>query len=210
MKPARFVRELRGLSFEDAFNPYSNRCPVYDKEDAPERRSRILLSLLKATLDQDVDAVWVGRDLGHRGGRRTGLSLTDDVHFRMHLKRWGLSFKRPTKPPVVAEQTAGIVWRILSQIETSVFLWNVFPLHPHKPDNPFSNRPHNSVERNAGEELLSELIRMINPRRLIAIGNDAFDTAHRLSSRQKVFKVRHPSYGGQTQFLREVQELFLP
>ena len=159
MKPARFVRELRGLSFEDAFNPYSNRCPVYDKEDAPERRSRILLSLLKATLDQDVDAVWVGRDLGHRGGRRTGLSLTDDVHFRMHLKRWGLSFKRPTKPPVVAEQTAGIVWRLLSQIETSVFLWNVFPLHPHKPDNPFSNRPHNSVERNAGEELLSELIR---------------------------------------------------
>ena len=192
MKPARFVRELRGLSFEDAFNPYSNRCTVYDKEDAPERRSRILLSLLKATLDQDVDAVWVGRDLGHRGGRRTGLSFTDDVHFRMHLKRWGLSFKRPTKPPVVAEQTAGIVWHILSQIETSVFLWNVFPLHPHKPDNPFSNRRHNSVERNAGEELLSELIRLIEPRRLIAIGNDASDTAHRLSSRQEVFKVRQP------------------
>ena len=210
MKPARFVRELRGLSFEDAFNPYSNRCPVYDKEDAPKRRSRILQSLLKATLDQDVDAVWVGRDLGYRGGRRTGLSFTDDVHFRMHLKRWGLSFKRPTKPPVVAEQTAGIVWRILSQIEMSVFLWNVFPLHPHKPDNPFSNRPHNSVERKAGEELLSELIRSIKPRRLIAIGNDAFDTVHRLSSRRNVFKVRHPSYGGQTQFLSEVQDLFLP
>lgn len=209
MKPARFVRELRGLDFEDAFNPYSNRCPVYDKKDAPECRSRILLSLLKATLDQDVDAVWIGRDLGHRGGRRTGLSFTDDVHFRMHLKRWGLSFKRPTKPPVVAEQTAGVVWHILSQIEAAVFLWNVFPLHPHEPDNAFSNRRHNSVERNAGEELLSELIRLIKPRRLIAIGNDASNTAHRLSSRQKVFKVRHPSHGGQAQFLREVQELYL-
>ena len=210
MKTARFVRELRELSFEDAFNPYSDRCSVYDKEDAPERRSRILLSLLKATLDQDVDAVWVGRDLGHRGGRRTGLSFTDDVHFRMHLKRWGLSFKRPTKPPIVAEQTAGVVWRILSQIEVPVFLWNVFPLHPHKPDNPFSNRPHKSVERKAGEELLSELIRLIKPRRLIAIGNDAFDSAHRLSIRQRVFKVRHPSYGGQKQFRSEIQKLFLP
>ena len=67
----------------------------------------------------------------------------------------------------------------------------------------------NSVERNAGEELLSELIRLIEPRRLIAIGNNASDTAHRLSSRQEVFKVRHPSFGGQAQFLREVQELYL-
>ena len=209
MNPAHFMRELRGLSFENAFNPYSTRCAVYDKDDAPDRRSRVLLSLLNATFDQDVDAVWLGRDLGHRGGRRTGLAFTDDVHFRMHLKRWGLSFKRPTKPPAVAEQTAGIVWRSLSRIEEPVFLWNVFPLHPHKPDNPFSNRRHNSVERKAGEAVLSELIRLIKPRRLIAIGNDAFDTAHRLSSRQEVFKVRHPSFGGQAQFLIEVKELFL-
>ena len=208
MNPDRFVEQLRGLSFENVFNPYSSRCPVYDLGDAPQRRSQILLSLLNAASDRDVDSVWVGRDLGHRGGRRTGLSLTDDVHFHMHLRRWGVSFKRPTKSPVVAERTAEIVWRVLSQIELPIFLWNVFPLHPHEPNNSFSNRRHNAAERRTGEEFLSELIRLVRPRRLIAIGNDAFHTSSRLCFRHDVFQVRHPSYGGQVQFLTDIQELY--
>ena len=203
------MRRLRGLSFENTFNPYSSRCPVCDLDDAPQRRSQILLSLLNAASDQDVDSVWIGRDLGHRGGRRTGLPLTDDVHFKMHVKRWGLSFERPTRSQVVAERTAAIVWGILSRIELSVFLWNVFPLHPHEPNSPFSNRPHNSTERIIGEEFLAELILLLRPRRLIAIGNDAFHSTRRLCAQSKVSQVRHPSYGGQAQFLREMQELYL-
>ena len=208
MNPKRFVKELRGLDLENSFNPYSSRCPVFDLADAPRRRSRVLLSLLRATLDSDVDSVWIGRDLGHRGGRRTGLALTDDVHFHMHLERWGLSCERPTKSPAVAEQTAAIVWDVLSQIKASIFLWNVFPLHPHEADNPFSNRRHNPTERRIGEEFLTELLRMVSPRRLIAIGNDASHTTNRLGFRQEVHKVRHPSYGGQAQFVEEIKELY--
>ena len=207
MNPIRFMEGLRELAFRDAFNPYSNRCPVHDLDDAPRRRSEILLAVLNVASGMDIDALWIGRDLGYRGGRRTGLPLTDDVHFDAHVARWRLSYDRPTKREAIAERTAAIAWEVLSQIETSVFLWNVFPLHPHKPDSPFSNRPHNSIERRNGEEFLSELILLLRPRRLIAIGNDAFGTARRLASGHEVLQVRHPSYGGKAQFQKQMRQL---
>ena len=208
MKPVQFVEALSQLSFENAFNPYSNRCAIHDLEDAPQRRSQTLSAVLGAATEQDIDSIWIGRDLGHRGGRRTGLALTDDVHIHEHAHRWELSIQRPTKGEIVAERTAAIIWSVISQIEVSVFLWNVFPLHPHKPDNPFSNRSHNSLERKIGEEFLSQLVLHLKPRRLIAIGSDAARTAHRLADRHEVIQLRHPSYGGCRQFLVQMRELY--
>ncbi len=208
MGPAQYVEALCSLDLENTFNPYSNRCAVHDLENAPRCRVHILQSILDAATEQEVDALWIGRDLGYRGGRRTGLALTDDVHIHAHTGRWGLSMERPTKGEAVTERTATIIWRVLSRIESSVFLWNVFPLHPHKPDNPFSNRPHNSGECKIGEEFLHLLIRLLKPNRLIAIGNDATRTALRLYDRNKVFQARHPGYGGQTRFLAQMRELY--
>ena len=208
MSPAHFVKMLKELKFKDTFNPYSNRCAVYDLDDAPKHRSQTLLTMLEKATKQDIDSIWIGRDLGYRGGRRTGLALTDDAHIYEHAERWELSIQRSTKGEVVAERTAAIIWSVLSQIEVSVFLWNVFPLHPHEPDNPFSNRSHNSLERRIGEEFLSQLILLLKPCRLVAVGNDAARTAHRLSNQLRVIQVRHPSYGGRTQFLAQMHELY--
>ena len=209
MRPAQFVEGLSKLHFDNAFNPYSNRCAVHDLDDAPRYRSRALQSVLEAAAEQEIDSLWIGRDLGYRGGRRTGLALTDDVHVKAHAERWALSVDRPTKGEIVAERTAAVIWRVLSQIKAPVFLWNVFPLHPHEPGNPFSNRAHNSCERRDGEEFLSELISLLRPRRLIAIGNDAAQTAHRMSDSDKVIQVRHPSYGGQAKFLAQMNDLYV-
>ena len=208
MGPDRFVKMLKELKFKDTFNPYSDRCHVHDMHDAPRRRSRALHHMLEIATKREIDSLWIGRDLGYRGGRRTGLALTDDVHIHDYAERWGVSIERPTKGELVAERSATIIWGILSQIETRVFLWNVFPLHPHESENPFSNRSHNSHERRAGEELLVELIHLLKPRRLIAIGNDAAQTAYHLADRHEVVQVRHPSYGGQTQFVAQMSELY--
>ena len=142
MTPKEFIQQVRALSLQNTFNPYSNQCDVYDLEDASKQRASTLLEMLKKAAEHELDSMWIGRDLGYRGGRRTGLAFTDDVHTEAHAKRWSLSFPRPTKGEIVAERTATIVWQVLSNVDTTVFLWNVFPLHPHEPDNPFSNRPH--------------------------------------------------------------------
>ena len=208
MKPAIFLETLRKLNFDNAFNPYSDRCIVHDLEDAPRARSRMLLSLLEMAAEREVDSLWIGRDLGHRGGRRTGLAFTDDVNVQAHTERWGLSMQRSTKGEAVTERTAAVIWRVLAQVKVPVFLWNVFPLHPHEPGNPFSNRTHNARERRAGEELLSQLVELLRPRRLIAIGTDAARTARHLYHPHRIIQVRHPSYGGQTRFFTQMNELY--
>lgn len=208
MTPGQFVEELSRLRFANTFNPYSNRCVRHDVYDAPKLRFRMLLEMLDAAAGRVVDSIWVGRDLGYRGGRRTGLAFTDDAHLYYHAHRWGISGCRPTTDASYAERTASIIWRVLSRIDLPVFLWNVFPLHPYEPGNHFSNRLHNSRERQAGERLLRQLIALLEPRRLIAIGNDAARAVFSLSTQCEAEYVRHPSYGGQALFMSKMCKLY--
>jgi uracil-DNA glycosylase len=208
MTPSQFVNSLKAVKFDDVFNPYSDKCEVCDLENAPKLRTAALMKVLQAAARTGVDAFWIGRDLGYRGGRRTGLALTDDVHLSTHATRWNLRVTRATIGSLVAERTAAVVWNMLSQVPAPIFLWNVFPFHPHMPGDPFSNRAHTRNERDAGEEILAELIGMLRPRRLVAIGNDAARTAERFAQRAEVIHVRHPSYGGQRDFEQQIQSLY--
>lgn len=208
MRLHHFVSTVASLRFQDTFNPYSDRCSIYDRNDAPCRRSEALSRMVIRAENVGVDSIWVGRDLGYRGGRRTGMALTDDVHMECHARRWNFSAKRPTVGKVVAERTASVVWGMLSSIDARVFLWNVFPLHPHEADAPFTNRQHNAAERRTGEEILSMLIQLLRPTRVVAIGNDAGAAVTRVSGSTPTITVRHPSYGGQRQFERQVGELY--
>lgn len=213
MHVKRFVSELSSLGFADTFNPYSDRCEVMDDERAPHIRRVTLTNVLELASRAEVHSMWIGRDLGYRGGRRTGLALTDDVHLSEFGKRWGYSVQRPTVGEPFAERTAAIIWNILRQIPYPIFLWNVFPLHPHLPHNPFSNRAHNAVERHAGEEILSALVMQLRPKNLVAIGQDAAKSARKIAfalgaTNPQVIEVRHPSYGGHNIFKAQMCDFY--
>jgi len=200
MKSSSFIGALVNLHFENAFNPYAEACPVHDVDAAPAIRCRNLELVLEAALAGGVESLWIARDLGYRGGRRTGLALTDEVHLSAHAGLYGaLQLTRATRGPIVSERTATVIWQVLRHLKRPIFLWNVFPLHPHESGNPLSNRRHTREERQACRHLLVWLLQALQPRMVIAIGRDAQLALTDLEVEAE--NVRHPSYGGQTEFL---------
>ncbi|AJR26659.1 uracil-DNA glycosylase (plasmid) [Sphingobium sp. TA15] len=200
MTPKHFVSTLAATELPSVFNPWRDRCAVHDRRDAAAKRRDNLERLLIAALDAKVETIWIARDLGYRGGRRTGVPLTDEVHLdRAGALMGGIALQRATQGPAVAERTAAIVWRVLEQIGQPVMLWNVFPFHPHEAGDPLSNRCHTRGEREATWPLLQALIAMLNPRRIVAIGRDAHLALGDVGI--PTTAVRHPSYGGQRDFI---------
>lgn len=203
----QFVEALARLRLPSVFNPYSDRCSHYDLPDAPARRRANLQAHLQAVIDQSVDTMWVGRDLGHRGGRRTGIALTDEANLTALSASFSseLQITRATVGPLVAERTAAVVWRMLAQLQEPVFTWNVFPLHPHEMGAQLTNRCHTRAERLLTRPLLLQLLDLIKPTRIVAIGNDAQTGLNDLGV--DCFKVRHPSYGGISDFERGIASI---
>lgn len=208
MTPKQFVSALADVRMPNVFNPYSDVCPHFDLLDAPVRRRSNLEAHLEASLELRVDTLWVARDLGYRGGRRTGIALTDEANLDNLNRSYRdkLPVVRATKGPPVAERTAAVVWDVVRQISVPVFTWNVFPLHPHNEGVPLSNRCHTRLERHACRWLLLNLLELLNPKMIVAIGNDAALGLEDLGV--ECFKVRHPSYGGISDFRRGIYSIY--
>jgi hypothetical protein len=205
--PKSFASALAQTRLPSVFNPYADCCPIHDRPDAASVRKRNLVRCLEAALDAHVDTVWIARDLGYRGGRRTGVPLTDEIHLaQAGVLMGGITLDRATRGPIVAERTAAIIWNVLASIGAPVVLWNIFPLHPHETEDPFSNRCHTQAERNVTWPLLTALIGMIQPRRIVAIGRDAGMALADIDIPMHV--VRHPSYGGQAEFIAGVHQIY--
>lgn len=205
--PETFAAALSQTHLPSVFNPYRETCSEHDRDDAALVRRRNLARCLEAALASRVDTIWIARDLGYRGGRRTGVPLTDEVHLGpAGVLMGGIELERATRGPVVAERTAAVIWRVLARIGEPVVLWNIFPLHPHEADDPLSNRCHTRAEREATWPLLMALIAMIAPKRIVAIGRDSGLALSGMDI--PVTVVRHPSYGGQTEFIAGVLALY--
>ena len=167
----------------------------------------MLVQHLEAVARLDSRVMWMGRDLGYRGGRRTGIALTDEVHLDDFFRLYGGNrVERPTIGQIVAERTAGEIWRILSLVSKPPVLWNVFPFHPHEEGNEFSNRKFTSVELSALQELNARLLRILSIDHIVAIGNDAARYAQGFGV--DVVTVRHPSYGGVSEFRAGMEKIY--
>ncbi|MGH9877795.1 MAG: uracil-DNA glycosylase [Nitrososphaerales archaeon] len=207
MNSVEFVKALSEIRLKAVFNPYRERCPIHDRADAPTIRRTNLLSVIQEAMRIKVESIWIARDLGYRGGRRTGLPLTDEIHLPdMSRVFGGIPLTRSTTGSVVAERTAKVIWGLLSVLGQPVFLWNIFPLHPFEPGSPLSNRCHTRAERENCDIFLFKILQMLMPERIVAIGRDAEMALNQLGI--PCCGVRHPSYGGEADFIRGMMNIY--
>lgn len=197
---------LSSLVLENVFNPYRDACPVHDRTDSPGIRKQNLEKYLASALESCPTTAWIGRDLGYRGGRRTGLPLTDEGHLEAFCSVFDTTVTKATCTPDVRERTAAEIWRVIAAIDEPPFLWNAFPFHPHEPGEPLNNRCHTRREFALCEDLFVAVLEAFNFEHIYVLGNDAARALERLG--RSFSYVRHPSYGGQTEFRRQMDEAY--
>lgn len=207
MTPKSFVDELASVSLPGVFNPYSDRCAAFDLPDGPALRRRNLRRYLTAIQSLNTDTIWMGRDLGYRGGRRTGLALTDEERLGEVESHYpGAAVVRATHGPAIRERTATEIWDVIRRLNRPPLLWNVFPLHPHEAEEHFSNRRFTTRELRAVSELNHALIKWLGIKRIVSIGQDA--ARYAIDFGVEINCVRHPSYGGVRDFRSGVYDLY--
>ncbi|MEG4065436.1 uracil-DNA glycosylase [Microcoleus sp. SVA1_A1] len=207
MNAELFVNHLSQITFKGVFNPYRDLCDEHDHSESPAIRRLNLQRYLDAAVNCGVESVWLGRDCGYRGGRRTGIALTDELNLEALDHQFGISgLAKATVGQPLKERTATEVWKIIREVDAKVFLWNIFPFHPFEAGNPMSNRRHSAREFNECRDILCCLLEWLQPKMIIAIGADAHKALYRLEF--QVSSVRHPSYGGHLEFANGIRQLY--
>jgi hypothetical protein len=189
------------------FNPYADRCPKHDSHDAARIRRRNLVRYLDGALDTHVETMWIARDLGYRSGRRTGIPITDELRLeRAAAMMGGVQLDRATLGPPVGpsalQPMCGTCW-VASLIRFCCGTLSRCTRTSRTIRSPIGP----TLERSGRATwlLTVALIGMVRPKRVVTIGREAADA---LAGRDMpVHAVRHPSQGGQSEFITGISDL---
>lgn len=196
-----FIDHLRGLPpLPDVANPWACHVDGIDAEDAAARRRAHLADFLASRAGARL--VLVAEAPGYQGARFSGVPMTSE---RM-LPQVLAAGRRTSHPDACrntaeraggfAEPTATVVWQALADagLAQATVLWNAFPLHPHRPGEPLSNRRPTGAELEATGGMLPHLLSLFPIARVVAVGNVARDRLAVLGV--DAVAVRHPARGG--------------
>lgn len=146
----------------------------------------------------------LGEAPGWRGCRFSGVPFSSEALLVEGL----LPFRGEASslaPHPLDERTADQFWRALRRFHPQFIIWNCLPLHPHLPDQPLTNRSPIYKEVLTFAPLLIELLDILKPKKVIAVGRNA-----QIVLRQNgvdALAVRHPSHGGARIFHRQIREI---
>ncbi|MFO7663542.1 MAG: uracil-DNA glycosylase [Chloroflexota bacterium] len=184
------------------FNPYQEEHP-----GGAIRQSNLARYLSRMATRHPV-TILVGEAPGYRGCRVTGVPFTSEKILLSDSSPFGLFGLAAGFVPSdeinspQAEATASTVWKVFLTLGECPLLWNAFPFHPHRPDDPFSNRTPRAKETDLGQQALIELLDLFPIQQVIAVGNVAHQAFLRWGIAAE--KIRHPGHGGQAAFAQQL------
>lgn len=178
------------------FNFYRQELPGIDRPGAAETRRSNLEAYVSSFFERP-EMLLVGEAPGWRGCRFSGVPFTSEAQLCAgELPFQGMKSSLGSK--AYREASATIFWDTMRPLYPGFFVWNALPLHLHQPGKPLSNRRPTRRELQAGAHILRQVVGLLKPRFVIAVGKSA-GVALDLAGKEHL-NVRHPSHGGARDF----------
>lgn len=221
-----FVEGLAETPGNGLFNPWFERdCRNDASEESPGIRRRQLVHYL-AMRRGHARYLLIAEAAGYQGAHFSGIAMTSERILLGHQRRRGIlpchilpglepertsdnriGLKNAVRLQGFTERTATIVWSTLLKLgirPLDFVLWNAVPWHPYRPNEGFlSNRRPTRCEQDASRRHLESFLALYPGARRIAVGNISRD----LLSDYGVVHVRHPSFGGASEFRTRMEML---
>lgn len=145
----------------------------------------------------------VGEAPGYKGCKITGIPFTSGKIFEIIEHHVLFSIKEKMKfKKIESENTATIVWNYLATKNCTPLFWNSFPYHPHPEGNINKNRAPTDAEIEYGVKFLQAINTIFKPSVIAGIGTSGVDCAKRSFPGMEIKYIRHPSYGGKSEFVK--------
>lgn len=192
------------INSDSLFNQYNEKNYELDLPNADEIRKENLRNYLRSFSERPSIFV-IGEAPGWRGCRFSGVPFTSEFQLcNGSLPFEGSQSSKNHSP--YREGTATIFWEIMQIYHPHFLAWNCIPFHPHKPGGANTNRTPTTGEINRYLTLLSELIALVKPDQIVAIGKSAEHALERANIPSSY--IRHPSHGGKIEFKQGMEKIF--
>lgn len=190
------------------FNQYLSQNPSVDIPSAPSIRRDNLFAYF-SSFRKRPPVLLLGEAPGPWGCRFSGIPFTGERQLLTHsLPFCGRQSSRDEprmrtrrKPPYISN-SARLFWSTMLPYYPRFMVWNCVPFHPYKTGSILTVRTPTASEVLRYSRILSEIILLLKPEKIIAVGRKAQFSLNHLGAACDY--VRHPSQGGATKFKKGI------
>lgn len=201
---------------DTVYNPFKPRQPFFESDTVFNPYNTLqylnLYQYLKNHLTSHAEILCIGEASGYKGCRMSGIPFTSgyilansSIYTQIRNKFQYDSIQN------IKENSAKTVYEFFEKNPLSydkMVLWNIFPFHPHKINEAFTNRTPSKKEIAEGVDYVIDMLNLFQIKVIYCIGNSSFDalSSNEIFKNKLIIKLRHPSYGGKTIFLQQLKD----